>query len=371
MKKLSLILALLTAFSFAARAQDFTPYPFIQLQGGASYDFGEADFAKLLSPAAQVAVGYRFDDFWGARLAVDGWQAKHDSPKTGTIYGFKFVQPNLDLILDWSSAFFGYRPDRPFTIYSFVGGGVAFGLENKEATDLAPAEGFSDLWKPVKAFWSVRPGVGFDIRLGSRVSLNLECDAHFLPETFDSRICTSSNGFDVHMAVLGGLKFNLGWRPRKVVPAAPVATYQPPAPKPEPKKEEPKKEEPKKEYTEPAPKPAPQPVVQQPIEQGADIDIFFDLNKSVIREDQIPTLNQLVNFMRNTPAAKVKLDGYADRGTGTPAINQTLSEDRVIAVRQYLVSRGIDADRITTAAHGDTIQPFTGEKNRAVTCRIR
>ena len=55
----------------------------------------------------------------------------------------------------------------------------------------------------------------------------------------------------------------------------------------------------------------------------------------------------------------------------TPDINQTLSEQRVMAVRQYLVTRGIDANRITTAAHGDTVQPFTGEKNRAVTCRIR
>ena len=76
MKKLTFVLALLAAFTFTAKAQDFTPYPYVQLQGGASYDFAEAaPFAKLVSPAAQVAVGYRFDDFWGARLAVDGWQA--------------------------------------------------------------------------------------------------------------------------------------------------------------------------------------------------------------------------------------------------------------------------------------------------------
>jgi Outer membrane protein and related peptidoglycan-associated (lipo)proteins len=371
MKKLTFVLALLAAFSFAAKAQDFTPYPYIQIQGGASYDFGEADFAKLLSPAAQVAVGYRFDDYWSARFAVDGWQAKHDSRDTKTIYGFQFVQPNLDLILDWSSGIFGYRADRPFTVYSFVGAGIAIGLENKKANELAATEHFDELWQPVKAFYCIRPGLGVDIRLGERVSLNLECDAHFLPESFDSRVCSGANSFDVHMAVLGGLKFNLGWRPRKVVPAAPVVTYQPPAPRPEPKKEEPKKEEPKKEFKEePVQKPVQQPVMQ-PIEQGADVDIFFDLNKSVIRDDQVPMLNQLVNFMRNTPDAKVKLDGYADRGTGTAEINQALSEDRVIAVRQYLVSRGVDASRITTAAHGDKVQPFSGEKNRAVTCRIR
>ena len=362
MKKLTFVLALLAAFTFSAKAQEFTPYPYIQLQGGASYDFGEADFAKLISPAAQVAFGYRFDDFWGARLAVNGWQAKHDSQDTGTIYGFQFVQPNLDLILDWSSAIFGYRKDRPVTVYSFVGGGVAVGLENQKANELAATEYFKDLWQPVKVFGSIRPGLGLDIRLGNRVSLNLECDAHFLPETFNSRECMSSIGFDVHMAVLGGLKFNLGGQPRKVKPVAtpaPATTYTRPEPAPQPKKQ----------VTE-EPKPTPQPA-EQPIFQGADVDIFFDLNKSVISDDQIATLNRLVSYMRSTPDAQVKLDGYADKQTGNAEINQELSEQRVIAVRQYLVSRGIDAARISTAAHGDKVQPFTGEKNRAVTCRIR
>ena len=362
MKKLTLVLALLAAFTFTAKAQEFYPYPYIQLQGGASYDFGEADFAKLISPAAQVAFGYRFDELWGARLAVNGWQAKHDSQDTGSIYGFQFVQPTLDLILDWSSAIFGYRPDRPVTLYSFVGAGAAIGLENKKANELAATEYFKELWQPVKIFSCLRPGLGLDFRLGRRVSLNLECDAHFLPEKFDSRICMSDLGFDVHLAVLGGLKINLGSQPRKAKPVAtPAPTYTRPEPAPT---------QPAKPVTQEPSKPVQQPV-EQPIFQGADVDIFFDLNKSVIRDDQINTLNRLVSFMRNTPDAKVKLDGYADRQTGNAEINQELSEQRVIAVRQYLVSRGIDPARISTAAHGDKVQPFTGEKNRAVTCRIR
>ena len=362
MKKPIFVLALLAVFTLTAKAQEFTPYPYIQLQGGASYDFAEADFAKLLSPAAQVTIGYRFDEFWGARLAVNGWQAKHDSQDTGTLYGFQFIQPNLDLTLDWSSAIFGYRADRPVTVYSFVGGGVAIGLENQKANDLAANEYFNALWQPVKFFGCVRPGLGLDIRLSDRVSLNLECDAHFLPETFNSRICMSDLGFDVHVAVLGGLKINLGGKPRKVKPTpapAPTPSYQRPEPAPA---------QPKKEYKQEPPKQQP---AEQPIYQGADVDIFFDLNKSVIRDDQINTLNRLVSYMRNTPDAKVKLDGYADKQTGTADINQELSEQRVIAVRQYLVSRGIDQSRISTAAHGDKVQPFTGEKNRAVTCRIR
>ena len=358
MKKAILALALLAAFSFSAKAQEFTPYPYLQLQGGVSYDFGDASFPQLLSPAAQVAVGYQFVDCWSVRFALNGWQAKYTSEGTNTLYGFKFVQPNLDLVLDWGAGLFGWRPDRPVTVYSFFGVGTAIGLENGKANDLAAAgENFPLLWQPAKFFWNTRAGIGTDIRLSDRVALNFEFDTQFHPESFNSRKNPDvAAGPDVHLVLLGGLKFYLGARPKKAKPVV-VPTY-----------EKPKREEPKKEYRE---EPVQQKPDEQPIYQGADVDIFFDLNKSVIRDDQVNTLNRLVSFLRNTPDAKVKLDGYADKQTGNAEINQELSELRVIAVRQYLVSRGIDQSRISTAAHGDRVQPFTGEKNRAVTCRIR
>ena len=363
MKRVSLALTLLAAISFGAAAQEFTPEPYIQIQGGASYDFGDASFFNLLSPAAQVAVGYNFVDCFSVRLAVNGWQAKHTSEATSTLYGYKFVQPNLDLVLDWGAGLFGWRADRPVTIYTFVGAGSAIGVENRKAMELAAAgEYFKYLWEPTKFFWNTRSGLGTDIRLSDRVALNFEFDAQFYPESFNSRQNPKvESGPDFHFALLGGLKINLGWRPKKVTPApAPAPTYQRPEPAPA---------RPQRQVTdEPARNVQP---AGQRIELGADVDIFFDLNKSVIRDDQVNTLNRLVSFMRNTPDAKVKLDGYADKQTGTADINQELSEQRVIAVRQYLVSRGIDPSRISTAAHGDKIQPFTGEKNRAVTCRIR
>ena len=364
MKKVTLALALFAAFSFSAAAQEFTPEPYIQLQGGVSADFGNASFVKLLSPAAQVAVGYRFVDCFSVRLAVNGWQAKHTSEGTNTVYGYKFVQPNLDLVLDWGSAIFGWRADRPVTFYTFIGAGSAIGLENQKANDLAAdGEHFEYLWQPTKAFWNTRSGLGTDIRLTDRLAFNLEFDAQFYPESFNSRKNPHVGaGPDFHFALLGGLKINLGSRPRKAPAVVPVTTY-------EPRRPEPKKEEPKKEYKE-EPVVREQPV-EQPIYQGADVDIFFDLNKAVIRESEIATMNRLVSFLRNNPGVRVKLDGYADRATGTAEINQELSEQRVAAVRQYLISRGIASSRISVDAHGDTIQPFSGEKNRVVTCRIR
>lgn len=364
MKKLSIVLVLLAVGIFTSQAQEteFEPGVYLQLQGGAAYDFGDASFLSLLSPAAQIAVGYRFVDCWSARLAVNGWQGKHTS-ETGNLYGYQFVQPNLDLVLDWSSGFFGWKADRPVSIYSFFGVGSAIGLENRKANDLAAAgEHFEYLWQPTKFFWNTRTGVGTDIRLNDRVALNLEFDAQFYPESFNSRQNPRVwSGPDYHFALLGGLKFNLGTRPRKATPAY-VPVNRPPEkyePATTPRKVIPEETAQDEPYEGPA------------IFQGADVDIFFDLNKSVIRTDQLSTMNRLVSYLRNNPEALVKLDGYADRGTGTTEINQELSEQRVAAVRQYLVSRGIAADRVSVEAHGDTVQPFSGEKNRVVTCKVR
>jgi len=366
MKKTTLILALLAAFSYAAQAQEtdtFRPGVYLQLQGGGAFDLGEASFTKLISPSAQVSLGYRFNEVFGARLSVNGWQAKNYTSGSEILYRYRFVEPALDLQFDLASLFNGWQAGRVFNPYWFIGAGVPVGLDNKEAVDLAGSgEKFSLLWEPTKVFWGARSGLGADIRLTDWLAFNLELNANLYPDTFNSKKAVDiAPGPDWRFNALAGFTIRFGGKGRQAAPAvAPVVPYTRPATRPATKPAE-------KEVV-----PEEEPAYNGPvIEQGADVDIFFDLNKAVIRNDQIATMTRLVSFLRNNPDTKVKLDGYADRATGNAEINQELSEQRVAAVRQYLVSRGIEAARISTAAHGDTVQPFTGEKNRAVTCRIR
>ena len=364
MKKLILAAAaLFAACAFTVRAQEsFEPGLYLQLQGGAAYNLGEASFFKLIDPAAQVAVGYRFNEVFGARISANGWLARNYTSGTENLYKYKFVQPSLDFQFDLASLFGGWEAGRVFNPYWFLGGGVPIGLDNQDAIDLHKnGDKFSLLWEPTKIFWAARTGLGADIRINDWLAFNLELNANMYPDTFNSKQAVDvAPGPDWRFNALAGFTIRFG-KSRKpvpaVLPAAPVDNRKPAA------------REPKKEV---APeKPAPQDEKATVFYQGADVDVFFDLNKAVIRNDQIPMLNQLVAYLRNTPDAKLKLDGYADRATGTADINQELSEQRVIAVRQYLVSRGIEATRIATSAHGDKVQPFTGEKNRVVTCRIR
>ena len=100
------------------------------------------------------------------------------------------------------------------------------------------------------------------------------------------------------------------------------------------------------------------------------IDIFFTLNKSDIRPDQVSSVELVAKIMNDNPDCTVQLDGYADKDTGNPSINMTLSEDRVKTVEQVLMGKGVSANRITISYHGDTVQPFVGEMNRAVTCNF-
>ena len=362
MKKVMLMLAMAALSLMSARAQEtFNPGPYIQLQGGAAYDYGEALPCKLISPTAQLGLGYQFTPAFSTRLILTGWQGKNYSVSE-SLYKYKFLQPGLDFKFDLGNLFNGWSPTRVVNPFWFFGGGVAIGLDNKDAADLAAAnEKFSLLWEPTKIFWAVRSGIGVDFRITDRLSFNLEVNANMFPDTFNSKKAVNrSESPDFRYNALAGLTINLGRRSRKAAPAAAPVEYAPvPVRGGKPVPVEPVAQE------EPAQEEGPA------IYQGADVDIFFDLNKAVIRDSEVTTMNRLVSFLRNNPGARVKLDGYADRATGTPEINQELSEQRVAAVRQYLVSRGIASSRISVEAHGDTVQPFSGERNRAVTCKIR
>ena len=71
-------------------------------------------------------------------------------------------------------------------------------------------------------------------------------------------------------------------------------------------------------------------------------------------------LNDVVKILQDNPELKLSIDGHTDN-TGTPEKNQTLSENRANAVRDYLVSKGIDANRLTPAGHGQD-QPIADNK---------
>lgn len=89
--------------------------------------------------------------------------------------------------------------------------------------------------------------------------------------------------------------------------------------------------------------------------------INFDSDSDVIRPESKPTLDQVAAMLKSSPELKITIEGHTDN-TSTPEHNQQLSEKRANAVKQYLVTNGIDAGRLTAAGFGAT-KPVASNDN--------
>ena len=84
-----------------------------------------------------------------------------------------------------------------------------------------------------------------------------------------------------------------------------------------------------------------------------DANVLFDSDKSALRPAGRDTLDQFVASIQGLEAQSIVAIGYADR-MGSDASNQTLSQQRVDTVKDYLVGKGIAADRVQSSARGET-----------------
>ena len=92
-------------------------------------------------------------------------------------------------------------------------------------------------------------------------------------------------------------------------------------------------------------------------------DAYFDLDKADIRSDARAALAKTADFLRNYPQVRVVSEGHCDE-RGSTEYNLALGDRRAVAVKEYLVSLGIGADRMSTVSYGKE-KPFCMESNEA------
>lgn len=129
--------------------------------------------------------------------------------------------------------------------------------------------------------------------------------------------------------------------PAPAAPAAPAAPSTAPAPA----------------APAPAARPAPASVRQAVVIQA---DALFDFDKSVLRPDGRKSIDDALAKIGGVDLEMVIATGHTD-SVGTPQYNQRLSERRAAAVKDYLVSKGVAASKITTIGKGET-QPVATNK---------
>lgn len=115
-------------------------------------------------------------------------------------------------------------------------------------------------------------------------------------------------------------------------------------------------------------------VVKEEIKVGEVIileGINFETNSARITADSEERLMKAYNTMKNNPAIEVEISGHTD-SRGSNQKNQVLSEQRANSVKEWLVAKGISADRITTVGYGEDkpIAPNDSEENMLKNRRI-
>ena len=80
--------------------------------------------------------------------------------------------------------------------------------------------------------------------------------------------------------------------------------------------------------------------------------MFFDTNKWNIKEESVPTLNKLLSSFTSNPKLKVEIAGYTDN-IGEETDNIRLSQKRADSIREFLIKKGVDANRLLSKGYGE------------------
>lgn len=109
----------------------------------------------------------------------------------------------------------------------------------------------------------------------------------------------------------------------------------------------------------------------QRIEEKRSVDenvsfrtVYFDFDKSDIRDDQRSILTANAEIMSKNTNVKVRIEGHCDE-RGTNAYNIALGERRAAAVRDFLASYGVEGSRITTVSYGEERPVDSGHSESA------
>ena len=389
MKRVLIVLASILVLASSVKAQNFY-YPgwYLGVQGGANYNTSNLwnlGNWKHVNPNAALNLGYDFTPVFGLRGSLSGpvgnFPIKDAAPGR-----FNYAQLGLDATIDIINIF-KYGPRRILNPYIFVGGAL---YDRFKVGDVASHFGAG-----------VRGGAGLNVRLNDLVTLSLELQDNFLGNKFNTLDDNWIYGgeylnwkkpfqWDDNFAALAGLKFNFGANAKRKAAIAAAnaaaaealaleaaraaekaAAERAAAEKLAAEKAAAEKAAAEKAAAEKlaAEKAAAEAAALRAEARASLENVYFDLNKSVIKKDEAAKVDNIIALMKEYPEAVVTITGYADKATGTPKRNMTLSQERAERVAKALTDAGINADRITVKYVGDTEQVSNvREENRVAVC---
>ena len=287
-------------------------------------------------------------------------------------YNFSTEMLSADFMLNLSNLNNHFDPNRKLDFLAFAGLGMGYRDQNL-IQNLSPITGI------------VRLGLESDFKLSQDWKLNLILEGNVATDNYND-LALSPLPFDLIGALTVGVTYRL---PEPAPQIAKVAVSKQPVleTKPQPDNSPAIAAVPTPAPVVPAPTPVPAPdtavvpapqpvtvptVVPQPQPEPKAvastifrpaklwINIFYPISRVGIHTTrQNNAIAKVVEFLNAYPDSKIVISGYADRGTGTAAVNKNTSKKRAQNVTKLLTTKyAINASRIKTTWYGDRVQPY-------------
>jgi len=328
------------------------------LDNGGDFDFLSK---QRRSFGGSVAIGKWFTPGFGLRTKLQGFNSK----KIGAVgvTSQHFWSLNEQIMFNLSNLFMGYNPERVWNISPFIGGGMARNMSaNRYVMQLSA--GINSSW-----------------RLCRNLDLYAEAGWNRMEDNFDgnemAQLSNSHHGRgwedkDNHLYAEIGLTFKLGkatWNKTPDVDAIKALSQsQIDALNSQLNDLNAENGKLRKELAE-KPKTT---VLTKSLKEfvATPISVFFNIGKI-----DVALLKDLVNVRALAKYAiennsHILVTGYADSSTGTPAINQRLSEQRANTIVEELVKMGVNRSNIRTAAGGGVKMLEYPDYDRRATVQI-
>lgn len=338
---------LLMGGAVTAQAQEWKSFSYVEAQGGLQLTSTNAPMDKLITPTAALSFGHYFTPVVGARLHVNAWQAKSGFVGLDQYYKWKYVTPDLDLMINLSNLL-GSNQNRALNLILLGGVGLNYAWDNDELAALKVAPQRVPLkWNNDRLSHNLRAGLRLETNQSKPLGLSLEVNANSLDDRFNSK---TNDADDWQFTAMVGVSYRFGYKGKKHIPITREI-------------EESVWEE----------VPVTQMVKEKrPIMKTQPVKLHKEVFYAIRISDNIdPSIIQqeVAEFMKKNPDSKVMIVGYADKGTGNARLNEMYARKRAETFKKDLIEKhGCNADNIIIDSKGDTVQPFPedNDKNRCV-----
>ncbi len=341
---------LLMGSSAMAQGQEWKSFSFLEVQGGLQLTSTNAPMDKLFTPTAAFSLGHYFTPVVGARLHVNAWQSKSGFAGLDQYYKWKYVTPDLDLMVNLSNLL-SDNQSRALNLILLGGVGLNYSWDNDELADLGISPQRIPLaWEDNRLSHNLRAGLRLETNQSKPLGLSLELNANSLSDRFNSKV---NDQDDWQFTAMLGLTYRFGYKGKKPAVHVPVTREI---------EETVWEEVPVKEMVK----------ERRPIQKTETVKLHKEVFYAIRISDNVdPSVIQreVAQFMKENPTSKVAIVGYADKGTGNARLNEMYARKRAETFKKDLVEKhGCNADNIIIDSKGDTVQPFPedNDKNRCV-----